>query len=72
VVAQKAPDNVLPQVTGDLLSAFVPKADPAVTIHEVDTGLQPFEDGLIDFRIVQFRHTMTPKGIIGRTGNKFN
>jgi hypothetical protein len=62
VIAEEAPDNILTQITGDLLGAFVPEADTAVAVHDVHAGLQVIEDGLVDFGVVQFGHTMTPRG----------
>jgi hypothetical protein len=52
VVAQKAPDDVLPEISGDFFRAFVPKADSPVSVHEVNARLQAIENCLIDFRIV--------------------
>src|SRR5271169_3429654 len=52
MIAQEAPDYVLPQVSGNLLRAFVPKADSPVSVDDVNARLQIIEDGLIDFRIV--------------------
>ena len=52
MVAQKAPDYVLPQISGNLLRALVPKADSPVSVNNVNARLQTIEDGLIDFRIV--------------------
>jgi hypothetical protein len=65
VIAQEVADNILPQISCNLLRALVPKADSPVAVNNIDARLQAIEDDLVDFRIVQFGHTMTPKGIIG-------
>jgi hypothetical protein len=52
MVAQEVPDDVLPQIPGNLFRAFVPKTDSPVSVNNVNAGFQTIEDGLIDFRIV--------------------
>jgi hypothetical protein len=52
VVAQKAADDILPQISGYLLRVFVPKADSPVAVDNVDARLQAIEDGLVNFRVV--------------------
>ena len=52
VIAQEAPDDVLPQISGNLFRAFVPKADSPVSVDNVNARLQSIEDGLVDLRIV--------------------
>jgi hypothetical protein len=52
MVAQKAADYILAQISGNLFRAFVPEADSPVSVNNVDSGFEAIEDGLIDFRIV--------------------
>ncbi len=52
VIAKKAPDNVLSQISGRFFRSTVPKPDAPAAINDVNPGIQIVEDGLVDFRIV--------------------
>jgi len=62
VVAQKAPDDILAQISRNFFRAFVPKADSPVSVNDINAGFEAVEDGLIDFGIVEFGHATTPTG----------
>jgi hypothetical protein len=72
MLTKDTPDNILPQVSGNFFRAFVPKTDAAAVVDNVNARLQFIEDVLVDFRIIQFGHATTPRGIIGQNGNKFS
>jgi hypothetical protein len=52
VFPKETPDHVLPQISGNLFRAFVPKADSPVAVDDVHACLQVIQDGSIDFGIV--------------------
>jgi hypothetical protein len=52
VFSKETPDHVLPQISGNLLRAFVPKADYPVAVDNVHACLQVIQDGSLEFGIV--------------------
>jgi hypothetical protein len=48
--------NFVAQIAGDSLGAIVPEDDPPVPIHQVDPGLQAFQDSPQHFWALKLRH----------------
>jgi hypothetical protein len=55
IVAARTPDNLLSEVTREFLSSTAPEDDPPVTIDQIDTGRQGFQDSPVRLRAQFFQ-----------------
>ena len=55
-LAAKAPQDILAQIAGYSFRAVIPKANLSVPIHHAHAGLQAFQCGAEDFRVLKVQH----------------